>query len=99
MKTFVDKWLVVHRRLRGRNLEGEDYLFPRLSVKGVFKLCEDMHHRNFSQLLKKWLDLANTIPMVGDSLGHHTLHCFRRGAVQHFFMLTINGKWYVMAIK
>ena len=84
VKTFIDKWLVVYRRLRGRNLDSEDHMFLRLSVEGVFKLHEDVCHRNFSQLLKKWLDLANIIPMVGESLGYCTLHCFRRGAGQNF---------------
>ena len=56
VKTFVCKWLVAHRRLRGRKLDSEDHTFPSLSVKGIFKLCEDVNHRKFSQLLKSsWI--------------------------------------------
>ena len=84
---------MVYERLCGRPFGKDDHVFPRLSANGVFKLCESMTHRSFSELLAKWLDLAHMIPIVGGgSLGHHTLHCFRRGALQHFFMLTINGK-------
>ena len=99
MKTFLDKWLAVHQRMRGRPLEDEDYMFPRATAKGGFKILERMTHRNFKDLLKKWMELANTTPMVGGSPGYFTLHCFRRGACQHYFMLTINGNWSIMAVK
>ena len=95
----MDEWLVVYRHLRRRHLDGKDRMLPRLPIKGVFTLCDEMHNRIFSQLLKKWMDLANIITMVGGSLGYYTLHFFRRGAVQHFFMLIINGKWSIVAVK
>ena len=69
MKTFLDKWLVVCEWLRGRGFGEEDYAFPRLPIKGMLKLCESMTHRNFSQLLTKWPDLAHAIPMVVGSSG------------------------------
>ena len=65
MKTFLDKWLVVCERLGGRGFDKEDYALPRLSAEGMFELRESMTHRNFSELLVKWLDLAHAIPMVG----------------------------------
>ena len=74
-------------------------MFPSMCAKGKFKSCEHVNHQNFSELLVKWINLAQTISMIGGSPGHHVLHCFRRRALQHFFMLTINGKWSTMACK
>ena len=85
--------------MRGGPFEDYDYLFPRATTKGMFKLLERMTHRNFTDLLKKWVEMDGIVPMVGGSRGYFTLHCFRRGACQHFFMLTINGKWSIMAVK
>ena len=76
--------------MRGRRLEDENYMFPRVTAKGGFKTMERMTHRNFTDLLKKWMELESIVPMIGDSPGHFTLHYFRRGAFQHHFMLAIN---------
>ena len=80
-------------------MEDEDYMFPRATAKCGFKIMERMTNRNFTDLLKKWMELPNITPIVWGSPGCFTLHCFRRGACQHCFMLKINGKWSIMAFK
>ena len=40
MKTFLDEWLLTYEGMLGRNLEPEDYSFPKLTEKGAFQLGE-----------------------------------------------------------
>ena len=42
MNFFLGKWLTVCERMRGRPLEDEDYVFPRATTKGGFKVMEKM---------------------------------------------------------
>ena len=72
---------------------------PKIYRQRGFQLFQEMTHNNLSILLKKWLSMAKIGMMVGAQLGYFTLNCFRRGAVQHWLMITLRGKWATTVIK
>ena len=45
------------------------------------------------------LSIAGIVVMVGGQIGYFTLHYFRRGSAQHWFMDVLRGKWAITAVR
>ena len=69
VKTCIGKWLDTCEGLLGCKLEPEECIFPKLTARGCFQQGEKMTHKYFSNLLKKWLDMANAVAIVGGQIG------------------------------
>ena len=85
MSVHLPRWKAFLVKQIGRELEGDDFLFPYIAPNGVIYMKRAMSYTTLQTLL------------TGFSLGagvqsHFTTHCFRRGGAQYRFMFVPIGK-------
>ncbi|KAF9207016.1 hypothetical protein BGZ49_001352 [Haplosporangium sp. Z 27] len=72
-------------------LRQDDYVFPGLATDGRVKLKEPFSHTRIQALLDQFTTEAILLENKNKN-SRYTSHCFRRGGVQHRFMLA-KEKW------
>ena len=93
MSTHFQRWKALLEAQIGRELEGDDFLFPYIAPNGVIHIKRAMSYSSLQALLTKFSQGACVEK-------HYTTHCFRRGGAQYRFMFAPIGKrWSLSRIR
>ena len=68
-------------------MAGEEFVFPAVGANGVVQPSEPLTQDNVQKMLSE--------ATAGSGIeGKYSMHCFRRGGAQHWFIRTPDGeKW------
>ena len=99
VKTFVDTWLVELEKNLRRPLRRDDYFFPTLTKEGKLKSRKKMMQKTFMDLLNKWCKTTVVFIVINGCDGYFVFHCFRCGALQHWFLRCVRRKMSMICAK
>ena len=93
MFTHLSRWVEHIRLVIGRELSGDDYIFPHISANGMVHIDCLMDHNKVQELINDFTSEAGLTK-------HFAMHCFHRGGAQYQLMhAPIGQRWPLTMVR